>query len=253
MSPPRLDPLSGVNRTALWTLHCRAAFAARGELRDPEAIALAARLTDRMSGLGRPDPSFARRARLLDAWLQRFLDRHPGATVVALGEGLETQRSRVRGYGQWVSVDLPEVMAWRSALLPPGADEVHLAESALDGHWLSYVKQPSFVVAQGLFMYLEPSAVRSLLRRWSEAVPRSQAQLAFDVVPPWVTWISRVRMPLSPSFRIPQMPFGARRGDLERLARDVLPRTGGLELKRCPLPTGPMPVRGQTWAALLRA
>ncbi|MEO1231428.1 MAG: class I SAM-dependent methyltransferase [Myxococcota bacterium] len=245
-----LDPLAGVSRTALWTLHCRAAFAGRGEIHDPMALTLAAKLGPRMKGLGWPDPSFARRAQLFDRWVRAFLERHPGASVVALGEGLETQRHRVQGYGRWVSVDLPEIMAWRDALLPPGPNHEHRAESALDLAWLPHVETPSFVVAQGLFMYLEPSDIRRLLKAWAAAAAPG-SQLAFDVVPPWVTWISRFRVPLTPSFRLPKMPFGARRRELEQWAKDILGNEGRWEIAPCPLPSGPIALRGLTSALLL--
>ena len=246
----RLDPLEGVSRTALWTLYCRAAFASRGEIHDPMALDLAAKLGPRMKGLGWPDPCFARRALLFDRWVRAFLSRYPGSSVVALGEGLETQRHRVRGYGRWISVDLPEIMAWRDALLPPGPNHEHRAESALELAWLPNVETPSFVVAQGLFMYLEPSDIRHLLQAWATtAAPGSQ--LAFDVVPPWVTWISRLRVPLTPSFRLPKMPFGAGRRDLERWAKDILGDGGHWEIAPCPLPSGPIPLRGLTSALRL--
>ncbi|MEM9696912.1 MAG: class I SAM-dependent methyltransferase, partial [Myxococcota bacterium] len=59
----RVHPeLQGVPRTALWTLHCRAAFAERGLIEDREAIRIRNALVPRdlRRDFGRPAPSFAR-------------------------------------------------------------------------------------------------------------------------------------------------------------------------------------------------
>ena len=52
--------------------------------------------------------------------MRRFLADTPGGTVVALGEGLETQFFRVDdGRVRWLTVELPETVAVRDRLLPP--------------------------------------------------------------------------------------------------------------------------------------
>jgi O-methyltransferase involved in polyketide biosynthesis len=52
------------------------------------------------------------RARGAAARRRRFLAANPDGTVVALGEGLETQFWRVdNGRVRWLTVDLPETIA----------------------------------------------------------------------------------------------------------------------------------------------
>ena len=54
-----------------------------------------------------------------DREIRRFLHDHPDGTVVALGEGLETQLWRVNNNQlRWVSVDLPPVIELRQRFLP---------------------------------------------------------------------------------------------------------------------------------------
>ena len=83
---------------------------------------------------------------------------HPDGTVVALGEGLETQLWRVdNGRVEWVSVDLPEVVELRERLLPASPRQRLVGASAFDTGWLDEV-DPSrgvLVTAQGLLMYFE--------------------------------------------------------------------------------------------------
>ena len=64
----------------------------------------------------------ALRVRRFDLEVERFLETHPDGTVVALGEGLETQFWRVdNGRVRWLTVELPETVGVRRQLLPPSS------------------------------------------------------------------------------------------------------------------------------------
>jgi O-methyltransferase involved in polyketide biosynthesis len=112
--------LGGVPETLLWTLYHRAVEARRPDavLHDPRAVELVERIdypfAQRFGPGGRLGQWQALRARCFDIQVGRFLRRHPDGTVVALGEGLETQLWRVdNGRVRWVSVDLPETIEVR--------------------------------------------------------------------------------------------------------------------------------------------
>lgn len=236
--------LEGVARTMLWTLYCRAHFAERGVLEDPEAIRIRDGLhVDLRRAFGRPDDCFARRARLFDERVRAFLEAHPGATVVSLGEGLETQRYRVAGYGAWITVDLPEVIRVRDRYITADAQHRHLGQSATDLSWTDAVPAgPAIVVAQGLLMYLPKAEVRALV----QGVAGFAGALVFDVVPPWVSRLTRFRVPMTPSFRVPAMPWGARGPSLQSDLQSWLAPGARVELMSTPLPSGPMPFRLST-------
>jgi len=91
--------LTGIPETALITLRNRATEAARPDavLSDPQAVALLERVggTERYATFSNGDQAIALRARIFDDITRRFLTEHPGATVVALGEGLQTSFWRV--------------------------------------------------------------------------------------------------------------------------------------------------------------
>jgi O-methyltransferase involved in polyketide biosynthesis len=252
-SPPEsLPELDGVARTALWSLHGRAAFARRGEIEDPVAVQIADALGPRLRReLGAPERSFAVRARCFDDELQRFLRQHPGARVVSLGEGLETQRHRVRGYGRWTTVDLADVIDVRERFIAPDEVHHHWRGSATDAGWLDALGTgPAFVVAQGLFMYLVPSEVGQVVRALDA---RSRVRLMFDVVPPWVRALSRLRPPLGRALTLPVMGWGVRGAALRRelsrwLGREIEP---DLHLHRIPLPGGPTRLGVGTVAAVM--
>ncbi len=246
-----LPELGRVARTMLWTLHARAAAAKQGRLDDPEAIRWAAQLGPALGHrFGRPDLAFALRAREFDARLQAFLDENPGATVISLGEGLETQRFRVRGYGRWVSVDLAESIAVRERFVTPDETHRHRAESATDLLWLDDMRGPTFVVAQGLFMYLPEPDVARLVTRWADEAEEAGGALLFDVVPRWVSALSQVRVPLTPTFRLPVMPWGIAAPALDRwLAQTLGSRPHHRTLSPLAMPSGPIPWAGKTSVA----
>jgi O-methyltransferase involved in polyketide biosynthesis len=112
------------------------------------------------------------------------LARHPSGTVVALGEGLETQVWRVdNGRMRWVSVDLPETLELRHKLLPDRPRQRSHAGSALEMEWLDDLDPatPVLVTAQGLFVYFQREQVHELIAAMACRLPG--ASLIFDVVP----------------------------------------------------------------------
>ena len=188
----------GVPETLLWTLYHRAVEARRPDavLRDPLAVELVDRLdypfTERFgsaAGLGQWQ---ALRVRCFDREVRRFLAGNPGATVVALGEGLETQFWRVDdGQVRWISVDVAETIELRARLLPDAERRRSVAYSALDERWMDEVdgSGPVLLTAQGLLMYFEPDDVHRLLVACAARFPG--AAIVFDAVPGWLAAASR--------------------------------------------------------------
>ena len=188
--------LAGVSETMLWSLYNRACEARRGDaiLVDPDSVRIEEALDyDFERHFSVPTGSLAVRAAEIDRALRRWLERHPDGFVVSLGEGLETQVRRVdNGRLRWLSVDLPNAIRMREQFLAPTDRLRHLAVSALDPAWMAAV-DPSlgvFIVAQGLFMYLEPEAVQQLLSAIANRF--AGAELVFDAVPRWFSrWTMR--------------------------------------------------------------
>ncbi|MEV4440145.1 class I SAM-dependent methyltransferase [Streptomyces sp. NPDC049577] len=251
-SPQVRACLRGVPETALYTLYHRAAAARRlpGLLHDP----LAAEALERCDypfrqRFGRPSALVCRylalRARFFDREVARFLALHPGAVVVALGEGLETQFWRVDdGRLRWLTVDLPEVVALRRAVLPHGERQWTAACSVLDPRWREHAvlgEGPVLLLAQGLFPYLRPADVTTLIGACADRFPGGT--LAFDTLPPWFAGLSRHGRRL---FGLPPMPFGAAPGRLHRL-KARLPDVA--DLRHVPV-SGPPYGPCRAWAAL---
>jgi O-methyltransferase involved in polyketide biosynthesis len=237
----RLDPaLSGVPETLLWTLWQRAVEARRPEavLDDPLAVELVGRLDYPFAErFGESFGQFqALRTKCFDREVLRFLHRHPAGTVVALGEGLETQLWRLdNGRVRWVGVDLPEVEELRRRLLPAADRVTSRAESALDLGWLEDLAGgPTLVTAQGLLMYLRQEEVDAIVGAVAEALAPGGA-FVFDAMPPWAVERSRAGKLSRGSYTPPAWEWALDDAEAARLS-SLSPRIA--EIRALPIPRG---------------
>ncbi|WP_072804561.1 class I SAM-dependent methyltransferase [Rhodococcoides yunnanense] len=223
--------LTGIPETLLWPLYCRAEESRRPDsfLDDPVAEQLYASIDYPFrQRFGDPRAVLALRALTFDRQIEEFLSSHPAGTVVALGDGLETQFQRVDNQQvRWVSVDLADVIALRRRVMPP-SDRTHLlSRSALDHSWMDEIDASDglLITALGLFMYLDGDAVFDLVAKCAERFPR--ASMMFDAVPPWLvgettdgTWLSKLMMrgrdvdTKDDAYRLPPMVWGATFGSI---------------------------------------
>jgi len=238
--------LSGVPETLLWTLYYRATEARRpgSVIDDPKAVELVDAIdypfAERFGPPHGPQAQWqALRAMTFDAAVRRFARAHRGGTVVALGEGLETGFWRVDdGALRWLTVDLPETIAVRRALLRPGPRRRTLARSATDHRWMDAVdaERGVLITAQGLLMYLERRDVHALIAACAARFPG--AAMVFDTAPLWFAQLARRGLLRTPGYTAPPMPWGMDPLERRRIAR--LP--GVRELRDLHLPRGRGPV-----------
>lgn len=218
--------LDGVPETMLWTLYHRALEARLPHpvLADPVAVDLVDAIDypfpQRFGASAGLAQGQALRALRFDIEVRRFLAEHPDGTVVALGEGLETQFWRVdNGRVHWLSVDLPESIELRSRLLPGSPRLRMVAGSVLDPAWMDAVDPDRGVLltAEGLLMYLPPGRVRQLLADCAARFPGGA--LVFDAVPRWFSARTVAgTMGSQGSYRPPPMPWGLDAAQLPELA-----------------------------------
>jgi O-methyltransferase involved in polyketide biosynthesis len=216
--------LSGVPETLLWPLYFRA-YAARKDrdfLIDPVGVSLVDRIDYDFTKFGRPNAAHAVRAKFGDDLVRAFLKENPQATVVSLGEGLETEFWRVdNGAVTWLSVDLPEAIAARRRLLPHDPRNTLLECSAFNPTWIDAVDptKPVFIVAAGLFMYFQQDAVLELSRTISSRLP--QSQIFFDTIPPWLSRRTLKGWRPTKRYTTPPMPFGIGIDEIEAFASAI--------------------------------
>jgi O-methyltransferase involved in polyketide biosynthesis len=226
----------------LWALHNRATEAKRrdGVLVDPESARIHEMIDYEFTRhFGEPAGSIAARAAAIDRTLRLWLERHPDGIVVSLGEGLETQRQRVdNGRMRWLSVDLPDAMRFRERFLAPTDRFRHFTASALEPAWMDAVDATSgvFVVAQGLLMYLAPEQVRPLFTGIADRFPG--VEIVFDAVPCWFSHLTLLGLNQTPHYRLPAMPWGIDRDELEPTLRRWHPGITSVEFLDYKIPRG---------------
>jgi O-methyltransferase involved in polyketide biosynthesis len=246
--------LTGVSETALLTLQVRASEARRPDsiIDDPMAIELVDSIDYDFAKFGyarRQD--MALRALAFDRATRSYLRDHPGATVVALAEGLQTSFYRLAGASEgagdrfrWMTVDLPPIVELRRRLLPPSERVEMVAQSALDYSWMDRVDSGdgTFITAEGLLMYLQPTDAMALITECAKRFPGGQ--MMFDLPPSWFAAWARKGLRTSFRYRVPPMPFAMSASEAARLV-DVVP--GVRVVHDVALPTG----RGRVLNAVL--
>ena len=164
--------MNNVNKTLYIPLYGKNLVSQRGILlRDPDAERIWAAGGFPLKGKAKSKwlaYYMAMRASVFDEWTAGQLSRHPDATVLHLGCGLDSRCNRVSpGNALWFDVDFPDVIAERKRYFPEseayrmiGADlreENALAAVPRGGHGI--------VVMEGISMYLSPEALQQLLCR----------------------------------------------------------------------------------------
>jgi O-methyltransferase involved in polyketide biosynthesis len=238
--------LDAVPETLLWTLYHRATEARRPDavLRDPLAIGLVDAIDFPFAArFGAATATWAQwqalRAKCFDRQVARFLERAPDATVVALGEGLETQFWRVdNGRVQWVSVDLPEAIDLRRRLLPLEPRQRLVASSVLDAGWLEQIDTAAevLVTAQGLLMYLAPADVHALMASVTSQI--SRGALLFDAVSKRMAERSQSGKLAAGDYHPPPWLWGVDRAEKEWIR--ARPNVADLRTLRLPRGRGPL-------------
>jgi O-methyltransferase involved in polyketide biosynthesis len=181
--------LPGVSKTAILTLRARADEHLRADrvFEDPLAVEWWTRVSwppelDRWYQPQARD-ALAFRADDIDRILAQYFSIEEPSTVIELGCGLSTRRSRLAGLPiqRWVDLDLPEVVALRRAW---GIDSEQIASSVLDHAWMDRLGRSApdrhLFIAEGLFYYLPRAEVDALFLELRRRFPGSA--IIFDVV-----------------------------------------------------------------------
>lgn len=188
--------------TLLGTLYLRAY-----ESRSPHSILRDHYAAEALERIEYDEPALARRLRpktnqflvamrgkQLDTWTTAFLDRHPDATVLQLGCGLDSRALRLKPPPtvRWYDLDLPDVIAVRRRLFEESDGHQMIAASVTDAGWLNELPKdrPTLVIAEGLFPYLHTEDVRALLQRLTDHF--ATGELLFDSLAHWMTRFIKV-------------------------------------------------------------
>lgn len=216
--------------TALLTLWTRANEARRpdGIIDDPMAVRLMDSIDSDFSKFSSPATrqDIALRALAFDKNAHRYLSDHPKATVVALGEGLQTSFWRLDAAGlgdqfRWLTVDLPPIIELRERLLPHSPRISTCAQSVLDFTWMDRVNPQDgvFITAEGLLPYLQPDQALSVIRECARRFPGGQ--MIFDLPNKFQAFLAHHRIWTTLRGGWPRTPFSLSASEIAGLVNAV--------------------------------
>ncbi|WP_066253826.1 class I SAM-dependent methyltransferase [Neobacillus drentensis] len=127
--------------------------------------------------------SYIVRARKIDDTIRAFIEKHPRATIVNIGAGLDTSFSRVdNGTLNWYNLDLPDAIAFRQSLIPDSPRNFSIAKSFFDVSWFDDVifneGDGILFISAGVFYYFQENQLREVFQEMALRFPGGE--LFFD-------------------------------------------------------------------------
>lgn len=125
-----------------------------------------------------PNISSTVRCYIIDQAIREILNKQPDSLIITIGAGFDTRPYRIKG-GQWVEVDEPQIIHCKNEKLPISACEnaltrisINFANEKLTEKLQEYHNnQNVIIVIEGVFMYLEESAIQSTIKQLQTLFP----------------------------------------------------------------------------------
>lgn len=123
------------------------------------------------------------RARRMEDAVRSFIAKHPKATIVNIGSGLDTGFFRVdNGQIHWYNLDLPDSIAYRKSLLPDSDRNTSIAKSFFDTSWFDDIKfhknNGIMFISGGVFYYFKEEQLKAVFSSLAHRFPGGE--LYFD-------------------------------------------------------------------------
>jgi len=118
----------------------------------------------------------ALRAWYYDSVARAFIQENPHGVVVNLGCGLDTRFFRIDpGQAFCFDLDLPEMIAFKRHFIQESERYRMIAQSVFEHGWMDRVaeagERPVLFLAEGVFIYLEPDQVHTLISKLQQRFP----------------------------------------------------------------------------------
>ncbi len=121
----------------------------------------------------------------IDTAIKHLIEKHPMATIVNIGCGLDTTFERMdNGRLYWYDLDLPDVIALRRRLIPGHERCTCIASSFLSHDWLSQIKikEKVLFIAAGVLYFFEEHQIKEFLTHIAALFPGGE--MVFDASSP---------------------------------------------------------------------
>ncbi|MGN0235449.1 MAG: class I SAM-dependent methyltransferase [Paludibacteraceae bacterium] len=183
---------NSVAETLLIPLYMRAKESMRGDkaiLRDTDAAKLVEMIPydySKFDGAKLSEVGCNVRAWYLDNVVRDFIEANSNPVIVNVGCGLDTRAQRIGSQSsvKYYSLDLPEVIETRAAILPETKNETYISSSMFDEKWMEELKSThpdaSFLfIIEGVLMYFDEVKVKGLFKSFLKYFPG--AEIWFDL------------------------------------------------------------------------
>ncbi len=170
MEPKIQIPKGNVQETLLLPLWGRATetLKNRPRLMDKKAVEIIERLDYDFSTIAKTQSmsqhGWIARSLHTDRKVRGFMKKHPNATIVNIGCGLDTTFSRIdNGKIMFYELDLPDVIALRANFYKDSDRHKSIASSFLDTEWFEKInaKNGLLFLAGGVFMYFNEKQIKT--------------------------------------------------------------------------------------------
>lgn len=116
------------------------------------------------------------RARKIDDAVLEFIQKHPEATIVNIGAGLDTTFSRVdNGKIRWYNLDLPDAIEFRRSLIPDSDRNICIPKSFFDQSWFEDIvfreEDGILFVSGGVFYYFKDEEMKEIIAAMASRFP----------------------------------------------------------------------------------
>jgi O-methyltransferase involved in polyketide biosynthesis len=121
----------------------------------------------------------------IDTVIKQLIEKHPTATIVNIGCGLDTTFDRIdNGRLFWYDVDLADVIALRRKFIPEHERRTCIASSFLSHDWLKQltIQGKVLFIAAGVLYYFEEHQIKEFLTHLAERF--SGGEMVFDASSP---------------------------------------------------------------------
>lgn len=131
------------------------------------------------------------RAHHMDTALLKVIEKHPDATIVNIGAGLDTTFPRVdNGKIFWYDLDLPDSIELRRKLIPETDRNRFIAKSAFDTSWFKDIKirgSKVFFMSAGVLVYLKELEIRRLFLEMIQEF--ADSEIMFEIYSKNLLWL----------------------------------------------------------------
>ena len=184
--------LGNIQRTLLLPLWGRAVETQKKEplLVDKTAVEIVEKINCDFSAMSKDLSAISlfgwiRRSLLIDTVIKQFIEKHPKATIVNIGCGLDTTFDRIdNGTIRWYDLDMPDTIELRRKFIQENERRQYIASSFLDYDWLKrlIIEDNILFIAAGVFYYFEEFQIKDFLHKIADLSPESE--IVFDATSP---------------------------------------------------------------------